>query len=379
MAENDPMIGTMIEEYRVDSLLGQGGMGAVYKGFDTKLRRYVAIKMLLTTVQGSEAYQRFDREARIVASLNHPNLAQIFRVGEHNGQPYYVMEYIDGKSLHDLLEGGNPLAGQICVKYMKLASQGLKAAADQGIIHRDIKPANIMVTREGELKVVDFGLAKGCSEDTLETRVGTIMGTPRYMSPEQGKGEEVDLRSDIYSLGATFYHMVTGSAPFAAENPMSMIMKHATEPVEPIYKRNPNVPNKLSNLIYAMMEKKPDDRVQSYSILIGEIECIFAAGSSALGDHTQKVTSPQPVAAGQSAGDFFLFQPKWIAAGLGTIIVIMVAIALVANSGAKPAAAPQPKKRVMRESIPERLSDTAKSIGEIVKIRDQQKKDSEEF
>ena len=279
MPDQDPYVGRKIDEYQIESLLGKGGMGAVYKGQDTTLRRPIALKILAPGLaEDPEAIKRFEREARIIAEINHPNIAQVYRIGKVD-LPYYVMEYIEGKSLQQILAEEGRLTGSRSVKIILDAARGLKAAAERNIIHRDIKPANIMVTESGAVKVVDFGIAKAFSDDTFKTATGLLLGTPRYMSPEQGRGAAVDLRADIYSLGATFYHMVTGVPPFDSDNPITLIQKHVTEPVRSIAELNPNVPEKICNIIYTMLAKAPSDRIQDYAQLILGLEA--ASGHSA--------------------------------------------------------------------------------------------------
>jgi serine/threonine-protein kinase len=273
MPDQDAYVGRKIDEYQIESLLGKGGMGSVYKGLDTILRRPIALKVLAPGLaEDPEAIKRFEREARIIAEINHPNIAQVFRIGKVDGLPYYVMEYIEGKSLQQILAEEGRLTGSRSVKIILEAARGLKAAAERNIIHRDIKPANIMVTESGGVKVVDFGIAKAFSDDTFKTATGLLLGTPRYMSPEQGRGAAVDLRADIYSLGATFYHMVTGVPPFDSDNPITLIQKHVTEPVRSVTELNPNVPEKICNIIYAMLAKTPADRIQDYAQLILGLE-----------------------------------------------------------------------------------------------------------
>jgi serine/threonine-protein kinase len=273
MPDQDSYVGRKIDEYQIESLLGKGGMGSVYKGLDTILRRPIALKVLAPGLaEDLNAIKRFEREARIIAEINHPNIAQVFRIGKVDGLPYYVMEYIEGKSLQQILAEEGRLTGTRSVKIILDAARGLKAAAERNIIHRDIKPANIMVTESGGVKVVDFGIAKAFSDDTFKTATGLLLGTPRYMSPEQGRGAAVDLRADIYSLGATFYHMVTGVPPFDSDNPITLIQKHVTEPVRSVTELNPNVPEKICNIIYAMLAKTPADRIQDYAQLILGLE-----------------------------------------------------------------------------------------------------------
>ena len=294
MAENDKFIGTNIDGFLVEKLLGRGGMGVVYRAVETGLSRPVAIKILPeTALTDNDAVQRFDREARIVAQLNHPNIAQIYGIGQVDDAPYYVMEYIEGRSLEEILKEKGRLAGTRGVKIMIQAAKGLKAASEQGVIHRDIKPGNLMVTEDDKVKVVDFGIAKAFQDDTFKTATGLIMGTPRYLSPEQGRGvEKLDMRSDIYSLGATFYHMVTGNPPFDADNPITLIQKHITKPVVAIQEFNANVPEKLCNIIYRMLEKLPADRFQDYNELIIALENVAGIGS---GITTYNVERDEPL------------------------------------------------------------------------------------
>ena len=278
MTNQDKYIGMKLDEYEVRELLGKGGMGAVYKGFDTALHRPVAIKILLdNALDNPDVVRRFEREARVIAEINHPNIAQIYKIGKIENVPYYVMEYIRGKSLADILSEKGRLCGSKCIDYMIQTAKGLRAAANHNIIHRDIKPANIMVTEDGTVKIVDFGIAKVVRDNTFKTTTGTIMGTPRYMSPEQGKGENVDLRSDIYSLGATFYHLISGIPPFDSDNPVTLLMKHFSEPVKSIKQFNSDVPDKLCNVIYCMMAKSPSERYQDYTHLIVTLENLYTS------------------------------------------------------------------------------------------------------
>ena len=275
MPQKENMAGEFIGGCRIEKLLKCGGMGAVYLAWDAKLKRNVAIKLLdRDLILLEDCIKRFEREAKILADLNHPNIATVHKAGRCDGRPFYIMEYIDGPSLADVLKERGKLAGSKCIHYLSMAASGLKAAAESNIIHRDIKPANIMLNSQGELKIVDFGISKVYGEDTLQTKTGTIMGTPRYMSPEQGRGWTVDLRSDIYSLGATFYHLVTGEPPFKAENAMTLMMMHINDPVRDIKQINANIPEKFCNVIYGMLMKDPEDRFQNYNQLLHALNTI---------------------------------------------------------------------------------------------------------
>lgn len=372
MPKADPFIGQIVDDYRIESLIGRGGMGAVYRGTDTRLRRPVALKLLLeSAAQDRDALARFEREARLVGSINHPNIAQVYRVGSIGSIPYYAMEYLEGRSLQQILAQEGRLSGRSCVKVMIQAAQGLKAAADHGIIHRDIKPGNLVVTTQGVVKLVDFGLAKAFDEDSYQTRTGTVMGTPRYMAPEQGRGEAVDQRADIYSLGASFYHMVAGAAPFEADTAVNMLLQHATAPVTPIPEKNPNVPPRLCNLIYACLEKSPEDRPPDYDSLIAELEAIHHGGPSALGEHTRVLEKPASAATTPTTGSTSqarLYQLA--AAGLAALLLLVITVSLLARGGpadAEPPAPPQAATPVERPSTNEAI----RTLGELKKFQDQ--------
>ena len=210
------MIGKTILHYKILEKLGEGGMGVVYKSEDTKLERTVALKFLSLTSIGEEEKKRFKREAKAAASLNHPNIATIFAIDEADDQTFIAMEFIEGQSIDQMLVGAtgrSPLRLADAIDYATQTAAGLQAAHEKGITHRDIKPANIMVTDDGLVKIMDFGLAKLAHRSKL-TQLGTTLGTAAYMSPEQSRGEEADPRSDIWSLGVVVYEMISGQMPF---------------------------------------------------------------------------------------------------------------------------------------------------------------------
>jgi len=274
MGKAEALIGAEFDGYRIVRLLGQGGMGAVYEGLELSLNRRVAIKMLAESInRNPDAVKRFQREARAVAAVSHPNIAQIYRVGTYGDMHYYAMEYVDGKSLEQMILEGGRIAGRRCFDLFVQAVKGLKAAADRGIIHRDVKPANLMVTYDGTVKVVDFGIAKMMDDsETLRTATGSIMGTPSYMSPEQCKGQDTGFRSDMYSLGCTFFQALTGKPPFEGDTAYTVMAKQISTPVPAISTMTSNVPERLCNITYTMMEKSPNNRYQSYEILLSVLE-----------------------------------------------------------------------------------------------------------
>jgi serine/threonine protein kinase len=277
--------------YRVESLLGEGGMGRVYRALDEALNRPVAVKTLLPTLAANpEFVARFKREAQSAAALNHPNITQIYTIGQEGSIPFFAMELIRGRSLDSLVRQQGALDAQLAASYILQAAEGLRHAARKNLIHRDIKPSNLMLTEEGIVKITDFGLAKVARSDTQLTATGEVLGSPGYISPEQAQGGSLDMRSDIYSLGATFYHLVVGKTPFAATTAVAMIIKHLNEPLRPPCAVNPAVPFKLSAAIQKMMAKRPQDRFQDYDALLDELHK-SAVSTQPLG--TSRGHSPQ--------------------------------------------------------------------------------------
>ncbi|MGA7744756.1 MAG: protein kinase [Polyangia bacterium] len=269
----DTLEGTRLKHFEVVRLLGRGGMGAVYYGSDTSLERPVAIKVLAPEfAHDPEVVVRFEREARAQARLRHPNVAQIYFIGEDRGVHFFVMEYLEGPGLDSLLAQPEPLPWAKALEYTIAAARGLRAAFAQGFVHRDVKPSNLMLDREAGIKILDFGLVKSMHGDSQLTRDGAIIGSPLYMSPEQGRGGAVDLRSDIYSLGCALYHMLCGRPPFSGPSPVGVISMHVTDKAAPVRVLNPNVPEVLARIVERMMAKEPADRFASYDDLLAALE-----------------------------------------------------------------------------------------------------------
>src|SRR5215469_16151439 len=224
------LVGKSLGQFRILEHIGAGGMATVFKAYQPTLDRYVAIKVLPAYHARDPIFvKRFTQEARSVAKLAHPNIVQIHDFGEQDNITYIVMEYVDGGTLKDRLKRPLPVAE--AVDFIIQAAEGLECAHRNGIVHRDVKPANMLLRKDGYLLLSDFGIAKILEGTTNLTRVGTGIGTPQYMSPEQGMGQGVDRRSDIYSLGIVFFHCLTGRVPFTADSPLTITVKHVNEPL----------------------------------------------------------------------------------------------------------------------------------------------------
>ncbi|MGC9025768.1 MAG: serine/threonine-protein kinase, partial [Chloroflexia bacterium] len=231
-------IGQSVGRYHIVEQLGEGGMATVYKAYDTRLEREVALKVIrrgaFPPEQLERILRRFEREAKALARLTHPNIVGLIDYGEYEGSPYLVMEYLPGGTLKKLLEAraGRPLPWEEAVRLLLPIARALHFAHRQGFIHRDVKPSNILITESGEPMLSDFGIAKLLeTEETTLTGTGVGVGTPEYMAPEQGLGRKVDARADVYALGVVLYELVTGRKPYTADTPMAVLLKQATEPL----------------------------------------------------------------------------------------------------------------------------------------------------
>ena len=230
------LTGTTLGDFQVKRLLGRGGMGQVYLATQISLNRPVALKVLHPRLLSKPAYlSRFEAEATAVAKLNHPNIVHVYTLGCVDQVRFIAMEYVEGTNLREYIDKKGALDLPLALSIMRQAGQAIGAAGEVGLIHRDIKPENLLLTRKGRVKVADFGLCRDLGSDRLHvTQPGITMGTPLYMSPEQAQGHALDHRSDLYSLGVTFYHMLTGEPPFRADSAVALALKHVNEqPVEP--------------------------------------------------------------------------------------------------------------------------------------------------
>lgn len=261
------LTGKTLGKYRLVEQLGQGGMAQVYKAYQPELDRYVALKILHPHLTGDEDFAaRFQREARAIASLHHPHIVQVYDSDTAEGLAFLVMEYLEGTTLKarlrdlDCRQELMPL-GEVADLFDALTS-ALDHAHQQGMVHRDLKPANILITSDGRLVLTDFGIAQMVDATTI-TESGGTLGTPAYMSPEQGRGERGDARSDIYALGVLLYQLTTGRVPFEADTPYAVILKHITAPLPPPRSIRPELPEAVERVILKALAKDPDDRYQA--------------------------------------------------------------------------------------------------------------------
>lgn len=270
------LVGKSLGQFRIVERIGAGGMATVFKAYQPNLDRYVAIKVLPAYHARDPIFvKRFVQEARAVAKLVHPNILQIHDFGEQDNITYIVMEYVDGGTLKERLKRALPVPE--AVDYMIQAAEGLDCAHRNGIIHRDVKPANMLLRKDGYLLLSDFGIAKILEGTTNLTRVGTGIGTPQYMSPEQGMGQAVDRRSDIYSLGIVLFHCLTGRVPFTAENPLTITVKHINDPLPVEMLRAAGVPAPIEQVVVKMTAKSAQDRYQTTDELIAALTGALAA------------------------------------------------------------------------------------------------------
>ncbi|MCH8828148.1 MAG: serine/threonine protein kinase [Planctomycetes bacterium] len=282
------LIGRRLGEFRLLRRIGHGGMAEVYLAEQTSLKRNVAVKVLREEMLSDETHlKRFEQEAKAAAGLNHPNIVQVFMIGEQDGIQYIAQEYVAGMNLREYLNRKGPPKLATALKFMRQIAAALDAAADAGIVHRDVKPENILINRKGDVKVTDFGLALLSlpGERVHLTQVGMTMGTPLYMSPEQVNGRNVDHRSDIYSFGVTCYHLLGGNPPFHGESAISVAVQHVNDEPPPLEQQRPDLPKVVCRLVHRMLAKNPDDRYQSARTIVTDIRKIAAA----LRDHPADV------------------------------------------------------------------------------------------
>jgi eukaryotic-like serine/threonine-protein kinase len=293
--DGQPLIGG---RYALGELLGRGGMAEVRKGTDTRLGRTVAVKRLRTDLASDVTFQaRFRREAQSAASLNHPAIVAVYDTGEvpaSDGsgisQPYIVMEFVAGRTLRDILREGRKILPERALEISSGVLSALDYSHRAGIIHRDIKPGNVMLTPAGDVKVMDFGIARAISDaSSTMTQTAAVVGTAQYLSPEQARGEPVDSRSDVYSAGCLLYELLTGRPPFIGDSPVAVAYQHVREPAAPPSDHDTDLPPEVDAIVMKSLAKRVEDRYQSAAAMRGDIERYLAG-------HPVHVTPPPPLA-----------------------------------------------------------------------------------
>jgi eukaryotic-like serine/threonine-protein kinase len=338
------VLGTLLGgRYRLDAQIGRGGMSTVYRAFDTVLERTVAIKLMHREIASdSDQLERFRREARSVARLNHPHIVTVIDAGEESvedgagphgaavGTPYIVLEYVDGETLKQLIRREGPLEITQAIAYAIELVRALGAAHESQIVHRDVKPQNVLIGEEGGAKITDFGIARTLTEEGL-TIAGRVLGTTDYVSPEQALGQPVTGQSDLYSLGIVIYEMLTGQIPFHGESPVAVAMCHVREQVPDVQQLRPEVSAATASVVDRAVAKDLDYRYADAQSMAADLEEVLAIEASRTGQATGEVTSVLRTLPGAARRrlPWRMRQPARWAASLGLIAVI-VAIALVA-------------------------------------------------
>jgi len=324
--------GQYIGRYHIVEQLGEGGMAVVYKAYDTRLEREVAVKIIRKGAFPveilDEVLQRFEREAKSLAHLSHPNIVKVHDYGEYEDSPYLVLEYLPGGTLKKML--GKPIAWQDAVRLLLPIARGVEYAHQRGIIHRDIKPANILITESGEPMLSDFGIAKILEREqtTALTGSGMAVGTPEYMAPEQWTGT-TSPKSDLYSLGMVLYEMVTGRKPYMADTPAAVLIKQATEALPRPSLFEPSLPESLEHLLTKALAKKPEDRYADMGEFIRALE--------SLSGETNPNARPTTLVAGKKANDTLASPARPVGAkmGISQFVKTLIPGAIAASRGSR--------------------------------------------
>ena len=330
---------TIAERYELGELLGRGGMSEVRAGRDLRLGRDVAVKLLTTAgPDGSRTRDRFEAEARAVASLSHPNVVLVFDSGEHEGVPFLVMERLPGRTLADEMADG-PLSPDRAVRVATDVLAALGAAHATGIVHRDIKPSNVLLCPDGAVKVSDFGIAKTASATTL-TDDGTLLGTPGYVAPERLTGDPATSRSDLYSTGVLLYEALSGRSPFEGDSPGDLLRAIAEGRAVPLLERLPDLPPHLDRAVRTAMEKEPSNRFATADEMAAAlVDGTPDAGATAVLDTFRPSGDTETLAAVTPPRSRRPETRRLIAGGVGLLVVLVGIVAIVARSGDRPDAA----------------------------------------
>ncbi len=352
--------------YELDGVVGRGGMAEVYRARDLRLDRIVAVKTLRDDLARDQTFQaRFRREAQSAASLNHPSIIAVYDTGEDMATsmtvPYIVMEYVDGRTLRDLMRDDRRLLPERALEIVDGVLRALDYSHRNGIVHRDIKPANVMLTRAGDVKVMDFGIARAMSDSQVTmTQTAQVIGTAQYLSPEQARGERVDARSDLYSTGCLLYELLTGRPPFSGDSPVAIAYQHVRENPIPPSQVDPEIPRWADAIVLKAMAKAPADRYQNAAEMRADIQRVMSgmpvsAPATEMLQRTRRMGGPTMVAPPTAAIPGYEYGPgqeppgggrrrAWLWVLFGAIVlaaIIAVAYFVLGGGGGKTYAVPQ--------------------------------------
>jgi eukaryotic-like serine/threonine-protein kinase len=334
---------TIADRYQVEELVGHGGMSSVYKAKDSLLERHVALKILHEQYSADDDFvERFKREARSVAQLQHPNIVTVIDRGEENGRQFIVFEFIDGENLKEhVVRKGRLDAGEALEIALEVA-RGLAFAHEQGLVHRDVKPQNILLNGDGRAKVTDFGIARSVDVDGM-TQTGTVLGTSNYIAPEQAGGQRVDAHSDVYALGVVLYELLAGEVPFPGESFVAVAMKHMHEPAPNLLDVRGDVPLRVAAAVDRALEKDPEQRFPTMDAFAAELEaCLAELDHGPEGDATMVIPSARRAPPRRKQVS------RW-PIGIGLLALLAIAaivLGLLALGGSDNGGAPAAGKRV---------------------------------
>jgi serine/threonine protein kinase/ligand-binding sensor domain-containing protein len=357
-------IGKTLGAYQILEQIGQGGMATIFKAYQPAMDRYVAVKILPAHFTEDETFvERFNQEARTLARLEHPYILPVHTFGEQQGITYLVMRYIDAGTLKDLIARQGPLGLNEATRILDQVGSALGYAHSQGVIHRDIKPTNVLIDPRGDAFLTDFGIAKLVAGTAQFTATGAIVGTPAYMSPEQGLAETVDHRSDIYSLGVVLYEMVTGRVPYEAETPLAVLLKHVNDPLPPPRQIKPDLPGAVERVILKAVAKSPADRFQTAEEMVEKFRGAVAGAPTEIALSKPVIEPVQPTQRSASApppSQPTVVAPSprrlpWlpIAGGVAALAALLIAALLILPNlgGDKTEATPTPERLLAQATI----------------------------
>jgi hypothetical protein len=334
-----PQPGDLIaDRYELEELVGTGGMSSVFRARDLQLGRRVAIKILHERLAGDPEYlERFRREARAVAKLSHPNIVTVIDRGDDDGRQYIVFEHVEGENLKELVQRTGRLPVRRAIELGLAVADGLAFAHDQGLVHRDVKPQNVLLSREGDVKVTDFGIARSLEVEHGVTQTGTVLGTGEYLAPEQASGRPVSPATDVYSLGVVLWELLAGDVPFSGENFVAVALRHVNEPPPSLQEQRPDVSPRLAATVERALAKDPARRFPSMAALARELRTCLAEADGAVAppptpaDDTALTMVTRPAARGRRAAPRRRRRPLalyavlvLVAAGAALAVVLVV-------------------------------------------------------